>query len=59
MRRRADRCAPSEFVALTTAPAGTSATARAVMRSWAVTRVACRWKLFAAGSEAQTGIAPS
>jgi len=41
MRRLADRCAPSEFVALTTALSGTSATARAVIRSCAVTRVAC------------------
>src|SRR2546428_2938597 len=59
MRRLADRCAPSEFVALTTAPSGTSATARAVVRSWVVTFVACRWKLFPPGREAQTGIAPS
>ena len=36
-RRRADRCAPSEFVALTTAFGGISFSARAAMRSCSVT----------------------
>ena len=39
-RRRAERCAPSVFVALTTASSGMSFSARSAMRSWFVTRAA-------------------
>jgi len=39
-RRRAERCAPSVFVALTTALFGIRRSARAAIRSWCVTSAA-------------------
>jgi hypothetical protein len=36
-RRRAERCEPSEFVALTTASLGISRSARSVILSWVAT----------------------
>jgi hypothetical protein len=42
-RLRPERCEPSEFVALTTAPFGISWSARSVIRSWVATCAAYAW----------------